>query len=199
MNKVAKIAIVSVALLVPIVVLASKAKNALNKITFRIKGLTFIGLSAGGLKVHLRSEFINDTGQSFSVNDLLSKLFYKDNTGIYTEFARAESIPTVVFVNAVPKTIDSIFTIDILQIPKLFKTDAFRVITYITALNVEQSLVMDIKITELKTRVIKEVAITPGIPNVIKRLVASIQGINNYNPTFNGKIHDLDPSQYQVV
>lgn len=74
MNKAAKIAIVSVALFVPIVVLASKAKNALNKITFRITGFSILGLTAGGLRVRFRSEFVNDTGQSFSVNDLLSKL-----------------------------------------------------------------------------------------------------------------------------
>ena len=199
MNKAAKIAIVSVALLVPIVVLASKAKNALNKITFRITGFSILGLTAGGLRVRFRSEFVNDTGQSFSVNDLLSKLLYKDSIGIFTEFARAANIPTVEFVNAVPKTIDSVFIIDILQIPKLFKTDSFRVATYFTVLGIEQSLVTDMKITDLKVEVANLISKTAWIPSVIKNLVTNKKSFSGYNPAYVAKIHDLDPSQYQVV
>ena len=199
MNKAAKIAIVSVALLVPIVVLASKAKNALNKITFRITGFSILGLTSGGLRVRFRSEFVNDTGQSFSVNDLLSKLLYKDSTGVFTEFARAANIPTVEFVNAVPKTIDSVFIIDILQIPKLFKTNSFRVATYFTVLGIEQSLVTDMKITDLKVEVANLISKTAWIPSVIKNLVTNKKSFSGYNPAYVAKIHDLDPSQYQVV
>ena len=199
MNKAAKIAIASVALLVPIVVLASKAKNALNKITFRITGFSILGLTSSGLKVRFRSEFVNDTGQSFSVNDLLSKLLYKDGTQIFTEFARAASIASVEFVHAVPKTIDSVFTIDILQIPKLFKTDAFRVATYFTVLGIEQSLVTDMKITDLKVEVANLISKTAWIPSIIKNLVTNKKSFSGYNPAYVAKIHDLDPSQYQVV
>lgn len=198
MNKAAKIAIASVALLVPMVVLASKAKNALNKITFRITGFAIIGLTAGGLKVRFRSEFVNDTGQSFTVSDLLSKLLYKDGTQIFSEFARAASIASVEFVHSVPKTIDSIFTIDIMQIPHLFKTDTFRIASYFTVLSIEQTLVTDMKITDLKTAVVKEVTKAAWMPAFIKNLVLGKQPVSGYKqPYF--PVTDLESSQYSIV
>ncbi len=198
MNKGTKIAIVSVALIMPILVLASKAKNILSKITFRITGFAIVGLTVGGLKFRFRSEFVNDTGQSFTVNDLLSKLLYKDGTILFSEFARAASIATVEFVTSVPKTIDSIFTIDIMQIPKLFKTDTFRVATFFTVLGIEQTLVTDMKISDLKTEVVKLVSSASWMPVFIKNLIAGKQPVSGYNsPYF--QVTDLEPSQYSFV
>ena len=197
MNRRAKIAIVSVALLVPMIALASKAKNALSKITFRITGFQILGFTAGGLKVRFRSEFINDTGQSFSASDLLSKLLYKEGE-VSSEFARAANIDKVAFVHAVPKTIDSIFTIDLMQIPKLFKTDTFRVATFYTVLGIEQTLNYDIKITDLKTEVVKLVTNATWVPKIIKNLTIGKQPVQGYQAQYFIGI-DLDPSQYQVV
>lgn len=199
MNKGAKIAIVSLALLVPIVVIASKAKNALSKITFRITGFQFLSFTAGGLKVRFRSEFTNDTGQSFSASDLLSKLLYKEGE-TYSEFARAGSIPTVEFVHATPKTIDSIFTIDLTQLPFLFKTDTFRISNFFTVFGIEQTLNYDIKIADLKTMVMKLIPVSTFLTEKFKTLFTKKTALQGYRAAaYIANIQDLEPSQYEVV
>lgn len=199
MNKGTKIAIVGVALLVPIVAIASKAKNAFNKITFCITGFAILGFTAGGLKVRFRSEFVNDTGQTFTVNNMLSKLLYKEGTtSVFSEFARAASIASVTFINAVPQTIDSIFTIDIMQIPKLFKSNTFRISSYFTLLGFEQALNFDMSITDLKAEVLTRVSNASWVPSFIKNLITGKQPISGYNaPYF--QVTDLQPSQYEIV
>jgi hypothetical protein len=195
MNNKVKIALAAV-LLVSGVVVASKAKNALNKFSFRITGFQIKGFTAGGLKILLRSEITNDTGQSFTVNDMLCKLFYQDGPG-YSEFARAASIPSVELVHATPKTVDNLFTIDLTQLPFLFKSGSIRATTFITVLGLEQKLDYDIKLTDMKSAVVKLVANASFIPAFIKNLIVGKQPVSGYQAPY--AVTDLNSNQYSVV
>ena len=136
MNKAVKWAIGG-ALLVTAVAVVSKAKNALDKLSFRIAGFSFVGFTAGGLKVRFRSVLANDTAVSITAHNILSKLYYKSGND-YTEFGRADNIASMKFPKGQPVNIDSVFTIAFTELPYLLRSDVFQIRTYYTIYGLEQ-------------------------------------------------------------
>ncbi len=176
--------------------LASKAKNALDKLSFRLTGFSFIGFTAGGVKIRFRSELANDTGVTINAHGILSKLFYKSGND-YTEFGRADNIPSKTFPNGVPVSIDSVFTIPFTEIPYLLRSDVFRIITYYTVFGIEQKDVTEIKLTDLKTQVIAAAKNSSLVPGFIKNLLGDVGALAGYRAS--DYVIQLQPNQYRTV
>lgn len=195
MNKAVKWAIGG-ALLVTAVAVVSKAKNALDKLSFRIAGFSFVGFTAGGLKVRFRSVLANDTAVSITAHNILSKLYYKSGND-YTEFGRADNIPSMQFPKGQPVNIDSVFTIAFTELPYLLRSDVFQIRTYYTIYGLEQKDVTDIKLTDLKKQAIAVAKTSPLVPGFIKTLLNNLSGLSAYD--HRDYVLNLSPNQYRTI
>ena len=190
MNKAAKVTIAAV-IAVGLISIASKAKNAMDKVTFHITGYKIQKLSLSGLTLLVRSTFINDTGQSFTVTDLLTKLLYQTSPTTYEEVARAIPIPSIEFVHSVPKEIDTVFELTFGSILHLLRTGTVRITSFLTVLGFEQTLITDIKTSDMKNTIIAKASTIPFVLTALKALGLSGMGGNNFT--------DLNSNQYEVV